>query len=208
MHKVSKYDINLFNNLLNNNNNDYVNSENICLITNEVLDNNHIKLSCQHNFNYEPLYNEVVYQKTRKLLDNSQLKINEIKCPYCRTITNKLLPFYKYYSVRSIRGVTYPEEYCMKIYECQHIKNGIKCTKTGCNTMNGIFCNKHLPTNKIEEDILTNENIDTFSYYKKKKVTELKNILRLNNYKISGNKKELIDRIIINRHKYPMDWKE
>ena len=107
MEKVSKYDIELFKNLLNE---DMKDEDNICLITNENLKDNNIELNCGHKFNYEALYNEVIYQKTRKLLDNAQLKINEVKCPYCRNVTNKLLPFYKYYPVKQVRGVTFPEE--------------------------------------------------------------------------------------------------
>ena len=204
MEKVSKYDIELFKNLLNE---DLIDEDNTCLITNENLRDNNIELNCGHKFNYEALYNEVVYQKTRKLLDNAQLKINEVKCPYCRIITNKLLPFYKYYSVKQVRGVTYPEEYCMKIYECDHVKNGKKCTKAGCKTENGIFCNKHLVTTKEDEIILKNENKDVFNYYKKKKMVELKKILNLNHCKVGGNKEELINRIIINKNKI-LNWLE
>ena len=173
MEKVSKYNIELFQNLLNEDTKD---ENDTCLITNENLKENNIELNCGHKFNYEALYNEVVYQKTRKLLDNSQLKINEVKCPYCRNITHELLPFYKYYSVKQVRGVTFPEEYCMKIYQCEHVKNGKKCQKSGCLTEHGIFCNKHLVATKEEEIILKNENKNVFDLYKKKKIIELKNL--------------------------------
>jgi hypothetical protein len=204
MEKISKYDIKLFKNLLNEN---ITTEDNICLITSENLKDNNIELNCGHKFNYEALYNEVVYQKTRKLLDNSQLKINEVKCPYCRNVTNKLLPFYKYYSIKQVRGVTYPEEYCMKIYECEHVKNGKKCTKSGCKTENGIFCNKHLVITKEDEIILKNESKDVFNYYKQKKIVELKKILNLNHCKVGGNKEELVNRIIINKNKI-VNWLE
>ena len=204
MEKVSKYDIELFKNLLNE---DVKDEDNICLITNENLKDNNIELNCGHKFNYEALYNEVVYQKTRKLLDNAQLKINEVKCPYCRNVTSKLLPFYRYYPVKQVKGVTYPEEYCMKIYECEHVKNGKKCRKSGCKTENGLFCNKHLVTTKEDEIILKNENKDVFNYYKKKKIIELKEILNLNACKVGGNKEELVNRIIINKNKFQI-WLE
>ena len=232
MEKVSKYNMELFKKLLNEdinediNTNEHINTSedintnedintyedineenNRCLITNEKLKNNYIELYCGHKFNYEALYNEVFYQKTRKLLDNAHLKINEIKCPYCRNISNKLLPYYTYYSVKNTRGVTYPEEYCLKIHECEHIKNGKKCTKSGCETENGIFCNKHLIRSKEDEIILKNINEDIFIYYKKKKIIELKKILTLNSCKVSGNKEELINRIIINKNK-SVNWLE
>lgn len=205
MERFSKLDSNIFINLLKEEN---IENKELCLITGEPLDKNYINLHCDHKFNYESLYNEIVYQKTKKLLDNSLLKINEIKCPYCRTITNKLLPFYKYYSVTPIRGVTYPEEYCMKIFECEYEKNGKKCNKSACKTKNGIYCNKHFVISKLDEDILNNENIDIFKFYKNKKVIELKKILSINNCKISGNKNQLVNRIIINKNKIGSNWIE
>ena len=84
----------LFNELLQDESMD-VSSNEKCLISNEDLESNYIKLDCGHKYNYLDLYNEIVYQKTKKILDNNRLKINEMKCPYCRNITNKLLPFYK-----------------------------------------------------------------------------------------------------------------
>ena len=68
--------------------------KNICLITNNTLENDHVKLSCGHAFNYGPLFNEVVKQKcTYNSLEVTRLKNNEIKCPYCRTIQKGLLPY-------------------------------------------------------------------------------------------------------------------
>ena len=85
---------NLFLNILKEENEiikeSYTNN-NICLITGEQLETNYIELDCKHCFNYIPIYNEVVYQKTKRLLDNRFLKNNQIKCPYCRKINNNLL---------------------------------------------------------------------------------------------------------------------
>jgi len=194
MDKISKYDMNLFKKILNEN---IEEEEEVCLITNEKLEENNIKLCCGHKFNYMSLYNEVVYQKTRKLLDNSQLKLNEIKCPYCRRITGKLLPFYKYYSVKPIRGVTCTEVDSIKLYECEHIKNGKKCLKSGCKTGNGILCNKHLTYKKADEEIIKNMEDCFYKTYKKKNLKDLKEELRNYKLKISGKKEELINRLYI-----------
>jgi hypothetical protein len=182
--------------------------QNVCLITNEKLDKNSIKLECNHEFNYTALYNEVVYQKTKKLLDNSKLKINEMKCPYCRNITNLLLPCYKYYSVKSIRGVTFPEEHCMKLHKCEHkiIKDGKICGGSACITIDGIFCNKHIKTTKKDRYILDNEPFTTYEIYNKLKIDELKALLKLNDCLVGGKKQELINRIIVNKsNKYWVD---
>tara|TARA_B100000482_G_C12534457_1_gene269775 strand:+ start:141 stop:776 length:636 start_codon:yes stop_codon:yes gene_type:complete len=199
MESNSNYNINLFKKLLNETIEDKDKDKEICLITNEKLEDNNIKLSCGHKFNYEALYNEVVYQKTKKLLDNKNLKINEIKCPYCRTITDNLLPFYKYYSVKSIRGVTHPEEYSIKLFECVHIKNGKKCTNSACKTENGILCNKHLIYKKIDEEIIKTMEDNFYKIYKKKNIKDLKEELKNFKLKVGGKKEELINRLYIHK---------
>lgn len=83
------------------------NTDNFCLITKEKLEPNHITLICNHKFNYVPLYNEVVNQKNKQnnMYEITKLSSNQIKCPYCRVITNKLLPYIPYPSVRVIKNV-------------------------------------------------------------------------------------------------------
>ena len=80
---------------INSNTTDNTN-DNICLISGLPLDNNHIVLDCNHKFNYVPLYNEYRYQKTNKNVYDSNRPLSyQIKCPYCRNFTNKILPYFK-----------------------------------------------------------------------------------------------------------------
>ena len=45
-------------------------------------------------FNYSSIYNEIIKQKTIKNYKEVQkLHKDSIKCPYCRTIQDKLLPY-------------------------------------------------------------------------------------------------------------------
>ena len=191
----------LFNYYLNNNINNNCDSNNLCLISNTTLEKNYITLDCSHNFNYMPLYYELIYQKKKKILDNKNLKINEIKCPYCRKITPNLIPYFKYYDTKLISGVNYPEKYCMKINECSYTKNNIKCTNSACKTENGFFCNKHLKHNLINEEILNTIDQKFYETYKKKNIKELKDELRNYKLKLAGNKKDLIERLYINKVK-------
>jgi hypothetical protein len=70
-------------------------SEN-CLISREKLDNSMIQLKCGHKFNYESLLKDIY---NHKLMFNSfergmcRLNSFQIRCPYCRTIQNELLPY-------------------------------------------------------------------------------------------------------------------
>jgi hypothetical protein len=99
------------------------NNENICLISKEKLHPNHITLSCKHKFNYIPIFKEISYQKNKSntSFEITKLSYNEIKCPYCRQITNKLIPYIPYPSVKQIKYVNSPDELCMPAMKCHHV---------------------------------------------------------------------------------------
>lgn len=80
--------------------------DNICLISSLPLQHNHITLCCGHKFNYKPIFNEIKNQKKYSHLETQKLKNNQIKCPYCRTIQNGLLPCPPL--TKKIRGVNWP----------------------------------------------------------------------------------------------------
>ena len=91
MNYVIEDNINFYD-LLNNYNQDDTVKKEKCLISNLDLDENYITLVCGHKFNYYPLYQEIIRQKTiQNLCEVTKLKLNQIKCPYCRNITNNLL---------------------------------------------------------------------------------------------------------------------
>ena len=110
-----------------------------------------------------PLFNELKQQKTKKILDNSKLKINEIKCPYCRNKSQYILPpFNKYYETKSIIGVNCPKKICYILNKCQHYNKKSKtyCNDSACITNYGIFCNKHIKYSYVEEEKLKNISIE------------------------------------------------
>ena len=192
-----------FNSLINSDNDDDFDNNNICLISGNLLERNNITLSCGHKFNYLPLYKELYNQKVKKILDNCSLKINEIKCPYCRIKTENILPpFNKYYDVNNVKGVTFPLNYCMDVSQCQYINKKTKqqCNMPGCLTKYGIFCNKHIAYTKNEEDILSNMDNEFYNKYKKRSLKELREELKKNKLKLSGNKNDLINRLFINNY--------
>jgi hypothetical protein len=100
--------------------------DNACLITNEPLNSFHVSLECGHKFNYEPLYQEVLRQKGRLGIHNYHEKIgmHQVKCPYCRTLTNRLLPCVGQHPViKRLVGVNAPACMCMPGIECSHHAN-------------------------------------------------------------------------------------
>jgi hypothetical protein len=191
-----------FYSLLNTSNKDLENdisNNNLCLISYEKLTDNSITLDCKHSF-----------KNFNKYFDINKLKINEIKCPYCRNINDKLLPYIPYKNVKKTSGVNYPENLCMKNkHTCSWVFKSGKNKGSICNANSYIlegnnYCyTHHNKINKTKEKKLSSCIEDTWDtkydeFIKKYKVVQLKKILRENKLIIGGNKKELIIRIIKN----------
>jgi len=193
------------------------NTDNVCLIDNTKLEINYITLSCCHKFNYLSLFKELCNQKKINRLETYRVRENEIKCPYCRTITENILPNFITYNLPLVFGVNYPEKYALEIHPCSYkfktgkIKNTC-CNKSAFESDFGILCNKHykIATNKnknnknnnnnenenvIMKDVSTNPVID-FTNINKYCIRELKEFLKAHRLKISGNKSLLIERLI------------
>lgn len=99
-------------------------------------------------------------------LETTKLQYNEMKCPYCRTITPYILPFYPYPDVCKVKYVNTPPNLSLPALTCEYDKyisageNTIFTTSetTGCRS-NSIYydkydrmlCNKHF--NKLEAGI-------------------------------------------------------
>mgnify|MGYP001491844816 CR=1 FL=1 len=133
----------ILNTYLSKKNNDIFQDSDVCLISNEPLEENCITLSCGHRFNYNPLYKEITQQKNgSNYLEVTKVKLWEIKCPYCRNVQNKILPFKNNFP--KIAGVNWPIKYCMNVSKCKYIfssgkKKGLKCDKLWCSE----YCNSH-----------------------------------------------------------------
>ena len=139
-------DIDFYNELKNRtNSNDCNEDENTCLITGEELCYPTITLLCGHKFNYFPLLDEVKKQK-RERRNIPKLSINQIKCPFCRNIQNKLLPYicFDISGYQPILGVNSPSKYCMFLNKCNYIYKSGKNKNMKCNNeCNDEYCKKH-----------------------------------------------------------------
>lgn len=142
-------------------NKEYKKEDNLCLISHEPLEDNCIKLECNHSFNYEPLFNEVCNQKlVHSKTEIQKLLKNQIKCPYCRNVQFYLLPPRD--GFLNIKFVNFPLKYCMKLNNCSYKfkrgKNkGIICNKQCIDD----FCSRHA-TIALKNNInLINEKLKT-----------------------------------------------
>ena len=204
------------------------NSENICLISNMPLDNTSVTLPCNHSFNYYYIFNEILNSKKKHSSYYNGVKLNydQIRCPYCRTVYNHLLPM-----CLDINGA----------YKCNDINSAylsfkIKCKEPDCcnqseeniidniidNIKNtivyvtpiGYYCRKHYNNikrkNKINHEkemkqndtndinIVNEQNHDNWksSEWSQYTVDKLKFLLREHKLKVSGSKGILINRLI------------
>ena len=185
--------------------------EDVCLISGSILDKNHITLDCNHKFNYVPLYNDIIQQKLTYNSNNlKKLKINEITCPYCRRINNRLIPYIPIYkNVEKLNGVNNPKEFCIKCNTCEWIfKSGKQknksCKNIAFNSKFGLLCETHwkFKKNAFEKNHYLNNivwNNELENLYKKNTIKTLQKFLKEKNLKISGTKKELVYRLYINK---------
>ena len=104
---------------------------NICLITNQPLIDKFVELTCGHKFNYIPLFNDIYNHKKKfNLMEgkSTSLKVNEIRCPYCRKKQIGVLPYYEELILEKTNGVNFYDETEVECNNCsnQSFYNG-KC---------------------------------------------------------------------------------
>lgn len=82
---------------------------NVCLISNKPLEEDCVMLSCKHRFNYDAIYNDIYnHKKKYNAMERNAVKATQIRCPYCRTIQNKLLP--EKWGYKNVHGVNFYDE--------------------------------------------------------------------------------------------------
>lgn len=156
----------------------------VCMISHEPLTYNSITLPCKHSFNYVPLYNELCIHNNKQY----------INCPYCRSKSDKLIPFIPLDGISKIHGVNYPTKMSMPVPKCSFILTsgmykGLACEQSGIEYEYGIFCNKHMKYNLNTKWTLEKEEL-----FKSKSVPQLKEMLKSKGMRVGGVKKELVDR--------------
>lgn len=122
---------------------------NICLITCEKLTDKYITLNCGHKFNYIPLYKDILNhkQKFNSMESRSNhLKIDEVRCPYCRKKQVGILPYYEELGLEKINGVNI-------IYESKNIVNNYSYVNKYCV----FIVNKNESENESENDEKTSK---------------------------------------------------
>lgn len=133
-----------------------------CLITNNALEEGHVEFVCKHKFNYVAIFTEICKQRGNNKLESTYLKPNQVKCPYCRTIQQGLIPINTSYPQLKTIGVNLPEHLVFKANKCVSvIKSGKRKGETCNKACVRKTCNMHRNTNALCKPILCNAIIKT-----------------------------------------------
>ena len=116
---------------------------NLCLITGERLIDNFIELNCSHKFNYNSMMDELKNQRKKNHLEVQKILVNQIKCPYCRSLHKGILPYYEgYEKIKNINWSSKNEKIFKKCIGI--IKSGKrKGEACGCIAKYGDYCGRH-----------------------------------------------------------------
>lgn len=116
-------------------------NEKVCLISGNELTENFVTLDCNHSFNYNNIFKEIRMQRKKNRLEVQNLKLNQIKCPYCRSLHNGILPWIegvpKIINVNCTKKTAHKN--CIAILKSGKRK-GEKC---GCKVKIGDYCGRH-----------------------------------------------------------------
>ena len=115
-------------------------------------------------------------------LETTKVNYNEMKCPYCRSITPHILPYYPYPDVSKIKYVNSPADLALPVLMCEYHKHisskrqDNESTSTSTSTCRSgciyhekydlMLCNKHF--NKLEMSAELNETATTISTTRRK----------------------------------------
>lgn len=89
-------------------------------------------------------------------LETTKVSYNEMKCPYCRSITPNILPYYPYPDVNRIKYVNSPADLGLPALTCEYNSNvdGVTKCRTGCvyqEKYDMMLCARHF--NKLETKV-------------------------------------------------------
>jgi hypothetical protein len=119
-------------------------NSNVCLITQEKLEEYFVTMSCGHKFNYEPLFKYLFNHKKKfNKMEIHHVKVYEIICPYCRNKQVGLLPYYEELNLPKVYGVNYIDYPFDDVILCEY-SDTIKCPQIGAKIMgNNYGYDKH-----------------------------------------------------------------
>jgi hypothetical protein len=132
----------------------------LCLISNTPLETHFFTFECGHKFNYIPLFHDIYNHKIKyNSMENSKgkLKMNEIRCPFCRNKQSGVLPYYSDLEFEQTHGVNYIDSNIVEDI------NGFTYYKCKFKTNNSLFNINDTDSENNVKDILCNSYADVIT---------------------------------------------
>ena len=122
-----------------------------------------LNVTIGHTFNYYPLYQEIVSQKSklRSRIDVTTmcLALQDLRCPYCRSLQKKLLPYREMKGVEEKWGVNAQKRHVMMAYKCKYVFLTRKEKDSVCNKpCNGEHCKYHVSVIEKRNKLANHKN--------------------------------------------------
>ena len=170
-----------------------------CLLSKEPLGPNYVTLPCGHKFNYVPLCKEIVNLKypSRVYTRTINLYKEQICCPYCRAVFDKLLPKIPLYNLILPINIC-SNINCIVVKHCSHVSCENTCA---FDTDFGVLCAKHYAkfSRKPVKKHIPFEDEESNKMFKENTVSKLKEQLLSLNLPTHGLKRDLVVRLV--KHK-------
>lgn len=201
---------------------DVDNDDSLCMLTKTPLDENHVTLPCGHKFNYTGLVKESASGRAPTRYRSRQfLPAGYTKCPYCRKHHYGLILWIPDHNVSHIVGVTTMARNALPMQQCTYVKKSGKTKGEHCSSClaykskYGVYCRIHhsrmitsekqsikkqeLKVKRASDLAVLEQHIKNIRPgLLKRKVSELKAVLKANNLPISGTKVTLAGRVLEN----------
>ena len=116
----------------------------MCLIDGQPLAGEHVRLICGHKFNYQSIVSEVARQKRASYaaLETQKLGRWEVKCPYCRSVQNGILPHMP--GSDRVEGVNWPPSRAFRPFKCAALlRTGKRKGEPCAQSCHSKYCKKH-----------------------------------------------------------------
>jgi hypothetical protein len=162
-----------------------------CLISQQPLVEDYVTMCCGHKFNYQPLFYDILNHKKKfNSMERNHLRSSDIRCPYCRNVQKKLLPYIEGYP--KVHGVNfYDENICKSTHK--YSNNSMKLINDGYIV--GDCCYETLKIGENGEVVkCTNNMVKMFTnnnfYCSLHKYVMLKKIMQENKLKLKEEKKK------------------
>lgn len=199
-----------------------INDDNLCMLTKTPLTDNYVTLPCGHKFNYTGLVKESASGKApTRYRKHNFLHPGYTKCPYCRKHHYGLILWIPDHNVKHIVGVTTMARNALPMQQCTYVKKsgkskGQQCTSClAYKSKYGVYCRTHQSkmityekqsikkeASKVkraaELAALEKHIKNTRPGLLKRKVSELKEVLKANKLPVSGIKVILAGRVLDN----------